>query len=142
MSRLVNDRGVNKFAFRPSATARNTILILSGYLLGSTVAHVTSPILEGGALAAGLIGALAYVVSAGNSKGDCTHRAADGRARANCLSPLDVEVARGSILVSRAIYARGSLSRLCPVDDVWKEPWPRCFRNAEICRRAHSLCSA
>jgi hypothetical protein len=64
MSRLVNDRGVNKFAFRPSATARNTILILSGYLLGSTVAHVTSPILEGGALAAGLIGALAYVVLA------------------------------------------------------------------------------
>jgi hypothetical protein len=64
MSRLVNDRGVNKFALHPSATARNTILILSGYLLGSTVAHVTSPILEGGALAAGLIGALAYVVLA------------------------------------------------------------------------------
>jgi uncharacterized membrane protein SirB2 len=64
MSRLVNDRGVNKFALHPSATARNTILILSGYLLGTTVAHVCSPTLERGALAAGLIGALAYVVLA------------------------------------------------------------------------------
>jgi uncharacterized membrane protein SirB2 len=64
MSRLVHDRGVNQFAFHPSATARNTILILSGYLLGTTVAHVCSPTLERGALAAGLIGALAYVVLA------------------------------------------------------------------------------
>jgi membrane protein DedA with SNARE-associated domain len=64
MSRLVNDHGVNRFAFHPSATARNTILILSGYLLGTTVAHVSSPMLEGGALAAGLIGMLAYAVLA------------------------------------------------------------------------------
>jgi hypothetical protein len=64
MSRLVNDRGVNNFAFHPSATARNTILILSGYLLGTTVAHVCSPMLERGALAAGLIGTLAYAVLA------------------------------------------------------------------------------
>ena len=64
MSRLVNDHGVNRFAFHPSANARNTILILSGYLLGTTVAHVCSPMLEGCALAAGLIGALAYAVLA------------------------------------------------------------------------------
>jgi uncharacterized membrane protein SirB2 len=64
MSRLVNDHGVNRFAFHPSATARNTILILSGYLLGTTVAHVCSPMLEGCTLAAGLIGMLAYAVLA------------------------------------------------------------------------------
>jgi hypothetical protein len=64
MSRLVHDRGVNQFAFHPSATARNTILILSGYLLGTTVAHVCSPTLERGALAAGLIGTLAYAILA------------------------------------------------------------------------------
>jgi hypothetical protein len=44
--------------------ARNTILILSGYLLGTTVAHVSSPAMERGALAAGLIGTLAYAVLA------------------------------------------------------------------------------
>jgi len=64
MSRLVNDHGVNRFAFHPSATARNTILILSGYLVGTTVAHVSSPMLESGVLAAGLIGTLAYAVLA------------------------------------------------------------------------------
>jgi multisubunit Na+/H+ antiporter MnhB subunit len=64
MSRFVNDHGVNRFAFHPSATARNTILILSGYLLGTTVAYASSPMLEGGALAAGLIGTLAYAVLA------------------------------------------------------------------------------
>jgi len=64
MSRLVHDRGVSRFAFHPSATARNTILLLSGYLLGTTVAHVCSPTLERGALATGLIGTLAYAALA------------------------------------------------------------------------------
>ncbi len=64
MSRLVHDSRVHKSGFRPSAAARNTILILSGYLVGATVAHVCPPMLERGALAAGLIGTLAYAVLA------------------------------------------------------------------------------
>jgi hypothetical protein len=63
MSRPSNDRFDNP-AFHPSAAARNTILILSGYLLGSAAAHICPPTLERGALAAGLIGALAYAVLA------------------------------------------------------------------------------
>jgi hypothetical protein len=64
MSRSNPDRGTNASAFHPSAAARNTILILSGYLVGTTVAHVSPPALERAALAAGLIGTLAYFVLA------------------------------------------------------------------------------
>jgi Na+/H+ antiporter NhaD/arsenite permease-like protein len=62
MSRLTHERVVKRSAFHPSAAARNTILILSGYLLGTTAAHVCSPTLERGALAAGLIGTLTYAL--------------------------------------------------------------------------------
>src|SRR5579859_4249093 len=64
MSRLFNDRGLSNTAFHPSAAARNTILVLSGYLLGATAAHLCSPAVERGAFAAGVIGTLAYVVLA------------------------------------------------------------------------------
>lgn len=62
MSRLTHERVAKRSAFHPSAAARNTILILSGYLLGTTAAHVCSPTLERGALAAGLIGTLTYAL--------------------------------------------------------------------------------
>jgi hypothetical protein len=52
------------FGLHSSAAAQNTILLLSGYLLGTTAAHVCSPELERGALATGLIGTLAYVALA------------------------------------------------------------------------------
>jgi uncharacterized membrane protein SirB2 len=64
MSRTDLESGIKKSLFHPSAAARNTILILSGYLLGTTVAHICSPALERAALAAGVIGTLAYVVLA------------------------------------------------------------------------------
>jgi hypothetical protein len=62
MSRLTSDRLVNRAASHPSAAARNTILILSGYLLGTAAAHFCSPMLERAALVAGLIGTLTYAV--------------------------------------------------------------------------------
>jgi len=64
MSRLLPDRGTPTSAAQSSAAARNTILILSGYLVGTTAAHVCPPTLERAALAAGLIGTLAYCVLA------------------------------------------------------------------------------
>ena len=70
MLRPTKTHGLNKSATsqstvaRPSTAARNTILVLSGYLLGTTASHVCPPALERGALAAGLIGTLAYVVLA------------------------------------------------------------------------------
>jgi membrane protein DedA with SNARE-associated domain len=64
MAHPIADHSAKTSTVHPSAAARNTILILSGYLLGATAAHVCSPMLEGSALAAGLIGTLAYVVLA------------------------------------------------------------------------------
>jgi hypothetical protein len=64
MSAPVNHGRQNRTVPHSSTAVRNTILILSGYLLGATAAHVCSPALEGGALATGLIGALAYAVLA------------------------------------------------------------------------------
>ena len=58
------ESSVKTSLFHPSAAARNTILVLSGYLLGTTVAHVCPPAFERAALAAGLFGTLAYVVLA------------------------------------------------------------------------------
>jgi hypothetical protein len=58
------DRGVKKSASPPSASARNTILILSGYLLGTTVARVCPPAFETASLVAGLFGTLTYAVLA------------------------------------------------------------------------------
>jgi hypothetical protein len=63
MSRLIVDRGSHQPAPH-SAAVRNTILVLSGYLWGTTVAHVCPHTLERVALAAGLIGTLAYGVLA------------------------------------------------------------------------------
>lgn len=62
MPRYSNERFAKGAPTHPSAAARNTILILSGYLLGTTAAHVCSPMLERGALVAGLIGTLTYAV--------------------------------------------------------------------------------
>jgi hypothetical protein len=67
MSRVTPDRESPQPAPAPahhSAAARNTILVLSGYLLGTTVAHVCPPTFERIALAAGLIGTLAYAALA------------------------------------------------------------------------------
>src|ERR1700693_1784483 len=64
MSASVNHVRQNRTVPHSSTAVRNTILIRSGYLLGATAAHVCSPALEGGALATGLIGALAYAVLA------------------------------------------------------------------------------
>ncbi len=74
MSRHLNNYTVNHHAhqsaahraahLQPSAAARSTILMLSGYLLGTTVAHICSPMLERGALFAGLIGTACYFLLA------------------------------------------------------------------------------
>ncbi len=62
MSRPTNHRFANRSADHHSAAARNTILVLSGYLLGATAAHVCSPVMERSALVAGLVGMLTYAV--------------------------------------------------------------------------------
>jgi hypothetical protein len=86
MSRQLNNHAVNHQAFdhhgahraahsQPSAAARSTILILSGYLLGTTAAHVCSPMLERSALFAGLIGTLFYALMAFRARQKQLHHA-------------------------------------------------------------------
>jgi hypothetical protein len=60
---------------QPSAAARSTILILSGYLLGTTAAHVCSPMMERSALFAGLIGTLSYALLAFRARRKQLHHA-------------------------------------------------------------------
>ncbi len=72
----LDHHGGHRAAHRqPSATARSTILILSGYLLGATAAHVCSPTMERGALFAGLIGTLSYALLACRARRRQLHHA-------------------------------------------------------------------
>jgi hypothetical protein len=75
MSRPVHDHGVNGFGFHLSAAARNTIMILGGYLLGTFAAHVCSPLMERIALAVVLIGALSFAAQALHARQKRLHAA-------------------------------------------------------------------
>lgn len=85
MSRQLNNYTVNHHAhhssahqaaqLKPSAAARSTILMLSGYLLGTTAAHICSPTLERGALFAGLIGTAFYFLMAFRARQKQLHQA-------------------------------------------------------------------
>lgn len=75
MSRPAHDHGVNRFGFHVSATARNTMLTLGGYLLGMVAAHVCSPLTERIALAVVLIGALSFAAQALHARQKRLHAA-------------------------------------------------------------------
>lgn len=77
-------------ASRPSIVGRNAILLLSGYLLGTTAAHIGSQSMEACTLAAGTLGIMAIGVVA-------------LRARQNQANDAHRAMRRAAILLERRV---------------------------------------
>jgi hypothetical protein len=97
----------------PAATATSrTILILSGYLIGTTAAHVSSQAMEVYAIAAGIIGLLGYIAFASLSHKKYTHevRRAIEHATVRLERHVDQHIRRTSVRTLLKLHA----SRLRP----------------------------